>query len=275
DDEAGRGYAKHLNRWMSPGPDDDHSGRGQIGGWGPVRHLPQYTAAGVERVMAPAVTFDAGMTLVELDLDFLSSRLSERGLAVSRDALQEAVPASWRRYDQQVTLGAGHPWQAMMATLLEVAGVERDVEATVAWLWSEQPTRNLWRKPIADMVALARELAARGVRVAVLSNSEGKLAELLAEIGIADPFVAIIDSGRVGIEKPDPRIFAHALETIGAPSAVHIGDSWSADIEGARGAGWRSIWYRSRPAKGGIADSSVAIARDADETRAALAAFGI
>ena len=230
--------------------------------------------------MTSAVTFDAGMTLIELDLDFLSARLGERGLAVSAGALRDGVPASWRRYDELVELQSGHPWRAMMSTLLEVAGVDRDLEATVEWLWTEQPRHNLWRKPIPEMIALARELAARGVPVAVLSNSEGTLAELLTEIGIADPFVAIIDSGKLGIEKPDLRIFAHTLEAIGATDVVHIGDSWSADIEGAFAAGWRAIWYQVRPAgrqsPGSAATSHrVAMARDASEVRAALEAFGI
>ena len=104
-----------------------------------------------------------------------------------------------------------------------------------------------------------------------MSNSEGRLAELLAEVGIADDFAVVIDSGRVGIEKPDPRVFELAREAFGEPPGsvgVHIGDSWSADVAGALAAGWRAVWYgqRVRP----VADPRVAIARDAAETRAAL-----
>jgi hypothetical protein len=94
-----------------------------------------------------------------------------------------------------------------MATLLRGAGVA-DVAPIVAWLWDEQPRTNLWRAQVPGMVELARELAGRGVAVAVLSSSEGRLAELLAEIGVVDAFAAVIDSGRVGIEKarsPDLR----------------------------------------------------------------------
>ena len=93
--------------------------------------------------MAAAVTFDAGQTLLELDLDFLSARLSERGLAVPVGSLQAASPAGWQRYDELVDGGIGHPWRALMTTLLAGAGVERDLEATVEWLWTEQPRRNL------------------------------------------------------------------------------------------------------------------------------------
>lgn len=209
--------------------------------------------------MPSVVTFDAGQTLVELDLDFLARRLTERDVVVDPGALAAALPASWHRYDELVAAGAAHPWHALMESLLGGAGVRGDAVAPlVAWLWSEQPRANLWRKPIPGMIELARSLAARGIRVGVLSNSEGRLAELFDEVGISDPFAAIIDSGRLGIEKPDPRIFAAALSALGAPgassSALHIGDSWPADVLGALTAGWRAIWFRTRGGLGNDGD---------------------
>jgi HAD superfamily hydrolase (TIGR01549 family) len=217
------------------------------------------------------VTFDAGQTLIDLDLDFLAHRLAGRGVTVARAALTEAAPAAWRRYDEQIDPAGGHPWRALMTTLLEGAGVAAsELDPLVDWLWDEQPRANLWRAEIAGMVGLARELGARGARVAVLSNSEGRLAELLAEIGIADAFAAIVDSGRVGIEKPDRRIFDHTLAVLGATGpGIHIGDSWPADIAGALGAGWRAIWFGRRAEP--VADPRVAIARDVAGVRAALA----
>jgi putative hydrolase of the HAD superfamily len=222
----------------------------------------------------PVVTFDAGLTLIELDLDFLAHRLGERDISVDVGALTASAPAAWRHYDALAPTST-HPWQDFMAKLLEGAGVQ-DVGPLAEWLWSEQPTKNLFRKPIASMVELARELARRGVTVAVLSNSEGRLRELLTEIGVAGPFKAIIDSGLLAFAKPDPRIFAHTLAELAAPDAVpvHIGDSWTADIEAALAVGWNAIWYRSR---GGLgpADPRVPIARDADEVRAALTDLGV
>jgi HAD superfamily hydrolase (TIGR01509 family) len=228
--------------------------------------------------MAAVVTFDAGMTVIDLDLDFLARRLAERGIDASPAQLERGAPAAWRRYDELNAAGIGHPWKQLMATLLASAGVVHPDELA-QWLWDEQPTHNLWRKPIVPMVELARELAARGVTVAVLSNSEGGLADLFEEIGLARHFAAIIDSGKLGIEKPDPRIFAYALERLGGTPdrAVHIGDSWTADIVGALGAGWRgAIYYPSRANEApATSDPRIAIAHDAAEARAALTAFGI
>jgi putative hydrolase of the HAD superfamily len=226
------------------------------------------------------VTFDIGQTLVDLDLDFLAKRLGQRGRSVSAAALVAAMPEAWRRYDALVEAGASHPWHALMQTLLTGAGID-DPAALVDWLHDQQATQNLWRKPIPAMIDLVRELRGKGVRIAALSNSEGHLADLLEEIELAPLFDAIVDSGRIGVAKPDPRIFAITLEQLGVPpdvvetgTVVHVGDSWAADVEGALAAGWHAIWFRSRDSAH-RGDPRVPIARNADETRVALSSFGV
>jgi HAD superfamily hydrolase (TIGR01509 family) len=221
------------------------------------------------------VTFDIGQTLVDLDLDFLAKRVGERGRSVSVDALHRAVPDAWRRYDALTEAGASHPWHELIQTLLTGAGVD-DPKPLVDWLYEQQATHNLWRKPIAPMIDLVRELRGRGVTIAALSNSEGHLAELLEEIELAPLFDAIIDSGRIGITKPDPRIFELTLEELDVKPdvVVHVGDSWAADVEGALAAGWHAIWFRSRDSAAKH-DPRVPVACNADETRAALSSFGV
>jgi putative hydrolase of the HAD superfamily len=221
------------------------------------------------------VTFDIGQTLVDLDLDFLAARLGQRGVCVSAEALHEAAPAAWKHYDARTEAGASHPWHELMRTLLTGAGV-READPHVDWLYEQQATKNLWRRPIPPMIDLVRELRGRGVAIAALSNSEGHLADLLHEIELAPLFDAIIDSGRVGIAKPDPRIFALTLDELDIKPdvVVHVGDSWAADVEGALAAGWNAIWYRSR-ASAAQGDDRVPIARDAAETRSALSSFGV
>jgi putative hydrolase of the HAD superfamily len=194
-----------------------------------------------------AVCFDFGMTLAELDTAFLVRRLGERGARVAAAAVDAAVPHAWQVYDQAVRAGAsGHPWKLFMRTALAGAGVlAAELEALVDWLWDEQPRQNLWRRPIPRMIELVDELRAGGVRVAVVSNSEGKLAELIAEMGWGGRFVCVADSGVLGIEKPARGIFAWAAERLEVPlpQLVHIGDSRAADVEGALAAGMRAVWF--------------------------------
>ncbi len=68
---------------------------------------------------------------------------------------------------------------------------------------------------------------------------------LLSELGLAEFFDAVIVSGAVGVEKPDPRIFSLALQQTGLRPAevVYVGDT-AADVEGSRAAGLRPIRIR-------------------------------
>jgi HAD superfamily hydrolase (TIGR01509 family) len=230
------------------------------------------------QVPVAAVTFDAGQTLVELDTRMLADRLAERGVTVGDAALEVAVPAAWQIYNQLVASGrathTGGGWHALMTALLAGAGVTT-VEPLVDWLWTQQPTRNLWRRPVPGMLALVDDLRRSGIAVGVISNSEGRLAELFAEIGWSDRFPVIADSGRLGIEKPDPRIFQWTLDRLAAaPEAtVHVGDSWAADVVGARAAGLRAIWFGPQAVAG--ADHDVAVCADAGAVRAALSRWGV
>ncbi|MEZ4403623.1 MAG: HAD family hydrolase [Kofleriaceae bacterium] len=230
--------------------------------------------------MITAVTFDAGQTLIELDGELLASRLAERGVAATPAALVAAQVPAWQHYEAVVRAG-GHdqPWQAFMAALLgRAAAVDAaQAAALAAWLWTEQPRRNLWRRAVPGMIELVRELRAAGVTVGVLSNSEGRLAELFTEIGWADEFAAVIDSGVVGVAKPDPAIFQIALARLGAAAAttVHVGDSWAADVLGARQVGLRAIWFgASAGAAPPSPDPAIAHVADAAGCRAALGAWG-
>ena len=63
-------------------------------------------------------------------------------------------------------------------------------------------------------------------------------------------FKHVVVSEEVGLVKPDPAIFAHAIAPLGAlpASALHIGDMRSQDIAGARAAGWQSAWVNRHSA---------------------------
>jgi putative hydrolase of the HAD superfamily len=75
--------------------------------------------------------------------------------------------------------------------------------------------------------------------VGCVSNADGTVGRLLAGAGLAGHLEFIVDSGAVGIEKPDPRIFALALERAGVPpaDALYVGDLYPVDVVGARRAG--------------------------------------
>ena len=234
-----------------------------------------------------AVTFDLGQTLVDLDHALLARRVAERGAEVDPQRTAVHSQEAWHAYD--TAKGQGHDgraaWTAFVRTLLLRAGVrprraspassgERLAHELTDWLWTEQPVQNLWCRPIEGMFELVHDLVAAGVPVGAVSNSEGRLAELVEQLGEADCFGVIADSGRLGFEKPDRRIFDYAAARLGVPirCLVHVGDSWEADVKGALGAGARAIWF-ARGVTRSLPDG-VAAASNATEVRAALQAFG-
>ena len=62
-------------------------------------------------------------------------------------------------------------------------------------------------------------------------------------VPIADICHAIVDSSELGIRKPDPRIFEHALETLGGidPSRAIFVDDFEANVEAAEALGFRGV----------------------------------
>lgn len=235
---------------------------------------------GEVNALAPvAVTFDFGQTLARFDAVLAAERLSERGLTIQPENLDQALPQAWQTYNDAIRQGhGGHPWKILMRALLEGAAPDIHADAltdAVDFLWDQQPVKNLWRRPIAGMIELVDELIAAEIKVAVVSNSEGKLAELIDELGWSDRFAIVADSGKLGIQKPDRAIFAWAAERLGTPleQIVHIGDARAADVDGALAAGMYAIWFDDT-AKEPV-PARCRIAHDAPTTRAALEAFGM
>jgi HAD superfamily hydrolase (TIGR01509 family) len=82
-------------------------------------------------------------------------------------------------------------------------------------------------------------------RIAVISNSDGRIEHLLSRCGIADCFESITDSGTVGVEKPRAKIFEAALSAMQARAdeSLYVGDMYSVDYLGARNAGMEAVLY--------------------------------
>ncbi|MFO0660528.1 MAG: HAD-IA family hydrolase [Polyangiaceae bacterium] len=143
-------------------------------------------------------------------------------------------------------------------------------------LYADQRTANLWRRPVEGMIELVRRLANDGIPTAVVSNSEGALQLLVDQLGWTEDLPIVVDSGVLGIEKPDARIFAWAAGRLGVrlDAIVHVGDSWVADIEGATNAGAKAVWF---PASDDRANGmpNVRAARTVSEVAQALASLGV
>ncbi|HTW77074.1 MAG TPA: HAD family hydrolase [Thermoplasmata archaeon] len=101
------------------------------------------------------------------------------------------------------------------------------------------------RRPVPGAIGLVRALH-RVSRIGVVTNNTvAEQTEKLSFLGIRSLVDVLVTSEEIGAAKPDPRIYAAALRRTGAAAgeAVMIGDSWSSDVDGARTAGIRPIWF--------------------------------
>jgi len=109
----------------------------------------------------------------------------------------------------------------------------------------------------SEAASALAELRAGGMRLVAASNWDCSLAEVLDRVGLGEAFDAVVPSALVGSPKPDPRLFAAALEAVGAHArrSIHVGDSIEHDVAGARAAGLRAVLVvrgATRPSGAGV-----------------------
>ncbi|MGA0862722.1 MAG: HAD family hydrolase [Ilumatobacteraceae bacterium] len=192
-----------------------------------------------------AVLFDAGGVLVVPDPTVLAPTLAYYGGSRDVDA---HVRAHYGAMAAKSRAGVGEDdWSQYNEAYVRFIGVpERDV-AAAADVLSRTRHAHLWRHPVPGAAEALRSLTTAGVPIGVVSNASGQIAEILARSGLCQvgegPHAAmrcIVDSHIVGVAKPDPRIFDHALphfDGIERSRILYVGDSVTMDVGGATAAG--------------------------------------
>jgi putative hydrolase of the HAD superfamily len=198
------------------------------------------------------LSLDAGNTVIFLDHARLAALAARHGFTTDARTLVRTEGAAKRRHahGDMVTVPWAYEaapgargWGAMVGTMLVEAGFSpQGLPALLEDVWRSHVEKNLWSLVPEGFSAAMARVRERGIRVVLVSNSEGMLERLFAELGILSDFDLLLDSGNIGLEKPDPRFFAIALERFGvaAHQALHLGDIYSTDITGARAAGMRA-----------------------------------
>jgi putative hydrolase of the HAD superfamily len=193
-----------------------------------------------------AVLLDAFGTMVGLDppLPRLTAQLAAEGFVHPQEAIAAALEAEMRFY--RANHDRGRDADSLLALRRECAAVlgeglgpgAPDVDRLTRCLLD-----SLEFVLLPDALPALDALAAAGYRLAVVSNWDYDLPAELARLGIADRFEAVAVSAALGLGKPRPEIFLHALDLLGvAPEqAVHCGDQPDRDCAGARAAGVAAI----------------------------------
>ncbi len=133
----------------------------------------------------------------------------------------------WGEFLRRVLARLGHPapWRPVLAELYEAFSQPS--------LWFVFP----------EVRRVLDGLRQRGIPMAVVSNWDSRLPELLDRLQLTPYFASVHVSALEGVEKPAAEIFLRAAARLGvAPSAcLHAGDSPLDDYRGAQSAGMRAV----------------------------------
>jgi len=187
-----------------------------------------------------AVTIDAFGTLVELHdpVAALSGALGRHGVERPPETVARAFRAEIAYYLPHSH--EGRAGEGLLALRIECARVFLETaDAPVEPAdFVDDFVGSLAFRPLPGAAEALARLRAAGLTLACVANWDASLAEFLTGAELAWRFDAVVSAAEVGAQKPDPRIFTHALEVLGvsAARALHIGDL-DADRKGAAAAG--------------------------------------
>jgi putative hydrolase of the HAD superfamily len=193
------------------------------------------------------VTFDVGNTLIttwpsvgQVYAD-IAARHGHGHLTPS--LLEERFRALWPGRLHLAETRAG--WEQLVDDIFEGLVEIPPSRTFFAEIYDRFAQAEAWRI-YDDVLPVLDQLAARGMRLAVISNWDERLRDLLRRLRLDVRFEAIVVSSEVGHAKPHRAIFDQAAMKLGLPASqiLHIGDSAEMDLHGARAAGFKALQIR-------------------------------
>lgn len=207
------------------------------------------------------IFFDMGSTLADLNPsyeDIYHRVFQKAGYDLPLGEVESAIAYSWDIVTEQDavtaydnTLEGTLTWQREVEErVMERLNIHPNVREDVFWNIIQAFEDPAAYRLYDDAIPTLETLKQAGYRLAIISNWSWHLPELCEALGLTTYFEQIFTSARVGFAKPHTDIFKHAMATmnIGPDQAIHIGDSFKADVVGASGAGIQPVWLR-RPDK--------------------------
>lgn len=198
------------------------------------------------------IFLDAGNTLLSMDFFWIKEKLEALGIRCEADELARAeaaarpiLSAALERLKSTEDVKTAMFYMGSMLEKLPSASSlppeDRDeiIKSLVISLREPGQTQRLWSNLIPGVREALDILKYKGTQLVVVSNSNGTIEEIISSLGIREYFDEVVDSHIVGFEKPDPRLFEHALVISDSDPGhtLHIGDLYHVDVLGAWSAG--------------------------------------
>ena len=215
-------------------------------GFGPTRATsrPRPVPSFAVRPRIRAVTFDVGGTLIEVwpSVGHVYAEVAaQHGLnELSPVALNRRFIAAWRAATNFSHSRRG--WSRLVDATFRGLTDQPPSRTFFAELYARFASADVWRI-FADVLPTLDTLAARGLKLGVISNWDERLRPLLVQLKLARYFEPIVISREVRASKPSPTIFNRAARLLGLPpeAILHVGDDFSTDVCGARAAGMSAL----------------------------------
>jgi putative hydrolase of the HAD superfamily len=198
----------------------------------------------------PEVLFlDVGDTLIRAHPSWAAvyrQGLLEFGIDISEKALERALlhetqAGAWWNIEDPFEPTEQNSYERVVqfdAAVLARAG-HADLDAKVFRAIEDAFARRSAWYVYPDVLPALDAITNAGIRLCVISNFVWGAPELIHDLELARHFEHLVISARVGFQKPNPGIFQHALEVmrVAPENALHVGDSYRADVVGARRVG--------------------------------------
>lgn len=189
------------------------------------------------------IFFDVGNTLLFPNRVRIHAPLTQRGFTPNAEHLRDLECRTKNRFDGMMIAdgAADHSfWWMFYSQLLSEIGLNDD--AILDQLVTGIRNSANWDQIHPGTAEQLHQIGER-YRIAVISNADGGIEDVLRRCGIAQCFLTITDSGLVGYEKPHPEIFRQALKSMNAApeESLYVGDVYSVDYLGAIGAGMQAM----------------------------------
>nr|XP_028561531.1 LOW QUALITY PROTEIN: haloacid dehalogenase-like hydrolase domain-containing protein 3 [Podarcis muralis] len=204
------------------------------------------------------LTWDVKDTLLRLRVPVGESYSAEAracGVQVQAEALTQSFRQAYRaqslhfpNYGSDRGLSSKQWWMDVVMETFRLSGIHgKEVVRPIAEkLYRDYSSARNW-----ELLPGARDTLKQcqrmGVPMAVISNFDQRLQEVLTRCGLRQHFDFVLTSEEVGFAKPDKRIFLEALRIAGVSPqlAAHVGDDYVNDYKAAREAGMHSFLYKS------------------------------
>ncbi len=189
------------------------------------------------------IFFDVGNTLLFPNRGRIHAPLAERGIVDNPEQLRDLERRTKNQFDGMMTQNGSTDhsfWWMFYSQLLGEIGIEDDALRDQLVIGIRNSGN--WDQIRPGTAERLREIGDR-YQIAVISNADGGIKNVLQKCGIANCFRTITDSGLVGYEKPHPEIFRQALDSMKAApeESLYVGDVYSVDYLGATGAGMQAV----------------------------------